>query len=190
MFKRIKGQLKVSNVIFFIVIALLVIPVTRQPIQVFINKGLALFSPSTIKKEKRRQLKNYDWQLRDTNGRMYDFESAKGRVVFVNFWATWCPPCIAEMPSVQALYKDYKDRVSFVLVSNEAVGDIVPFLDKYNYDFIVYNPITDFPELFDVTSIPRTFLIDKGGNVVMDKAGAANWNSDNVREVIEKLLLE
>ena len=190
MFKKIKGQLKVSNIIFFIIIALLVIPVTRQPIQVFINKGLALVSPSTIEKENRRQLINYDWQLRGMNGHMYNFELAKGRVVFVNFWATWCPPCIAEMPNIQALYEDYKDRVLFLLVSNETVGEITPFLDKHNYNFKIYNSVTAYPEMFDVTSIPRTFLIDKEGNVVMDKTGAANWNSDKVREVIEKLLME
>ena len=180
-------KLSLKNVIFLIVIAVLIIPQTRQPIQILLHRGLALFSPSIISNEKQSSLVDYSWKLKDDQG-VFNFEETKGQVVLVNFWATWCPPCIAEMPSMQTLYNDYKDTVAFVFVSNEDDAVINRFLNKNDYTFKVYNPLTKYPESFDVTSIPRTFLIDKQGRIVIDKNGAANWNSDAVRKTIDALL--
>jgi len=177
-----------NNVLFLLVIAILVIPQTRQPIQVFLNKGLALISPSIESKEDQTTLKSYNWKLKDEAENVFDFESTKGKVVFINFWATWCPPCIAEMPSIQALYNDYKDKVVFLFVTNDRYNDINKFLDKHDYTFKVYNPVTSNSSLFEVKSIPRTFLIDKNGKIIIDESGAANWDSDKVRATIDGLL--
>ena len=177
-----------SNLIFLLVIAILVIPQTRQPIQVFLNKGLALISPSIESEKEQTTLKSYDWKLKDEAGTVFDFENAKGKVVLINFWATWCPPCIAEMPSMQALYNDYQDKVVFLFVTGDWYSDINKFLDKHKYTFKVYRPVSSSPSLFDVSSIPRTFLIDKSGNIVIDESGAANWNSEKVRTTIDGLL--
>lgn len=178
----------ISNLIFLLVIAILVIPQTRQPIQVFLNKGLALISPSIKSTEKQAALKSYDWKLKDESGTIFDFENTKGKVVFINFWATWCPPCIAEMPSIQKLYTDYQDKVVFLFVTNDRFSDINKFLDKHNYSFKVFRPVSPNSSLFDVPSIPRTFLIDKHGKIVIDEGGAANWNSNKVRTTIDGLL--
>ncbi|MDD7885011.1 TlpA disulfide reductase family protein [Flavivirga sp. 57AJ16] len=185
MLRRKKISLK--NVIYLVVIAVLIIPQTRQPIQILLHKGLALFAPSVIKDTKQASLTNYNWKLKNGQS-IFNFEETKGEVVLVNFWATWCPPCLAEMPSMQALYNDYRDRVKFVFVSNEDSTVTNPFLSENNYTFKVYMPLTKYPEPFDVTSIPRTFLIDKQGHIVIDKLGAANWDSDTVRKTIDALL--
>ncbi|MDO5977526.1 TlpA family protein disulfide reductase [Flavivirga spongiicola] len=184
-----RKKISLKNIIFLIIIAALIIPQTRLPIQIMLHKGLALFGPSVIKDTKQANLTNYNWKLKGEQG-AFNFEETKGKVVLVNFWATWCPPCIAEMPSMQALYNDYKDRIEFIFVSNEDDAVINQFLNKNNYTFKVYNPLTKYPESFDVTSIPRTFLIDKQGDIVIDKGGAANWNSDTVRKTIDDLLKE
>ncbi|NMH86452.1 TlpA family protein disulfide reductase [Flavivirga algicola] len=182
-----RKKISLKNVIFLIVITVLIIPQTRQPIQVLLHKGFVLFGPSVIKDTKQASLTNYNWKLKAEQD-VFNFEGVKGKVTLVNFWATWCPPCIAEMPSMQALYVDYKDTVEFIFVSNEDHETINQFLNKNNYTFKVYNPLTKYPEPFDITSIPRTFLIDKQGRIVIDKNGAANWNSDTVRKTIEDLL--
>ncbi len=183
----LRKKISLKNIIFLIVIAALIIPQTRQPIQVFLHKGLALFGPSVVKGSKQASLTNYDWKLK-TEQDEFNFEATKGKVVLVNFWATWCPPCIAEMPSMQALYNDYKHDIEFVFVSNEDRTVINQFLSKNNYTFKVYTPLSKYPESFNITSIPRTFLIDKQGHIVIDKSGAANWNSDTVRKTIDALL--
>ncbi|MFB9057977.1 TlpA family protein disulfide reductase [Mariniflexile ostreae] len=181
---------KTSNIIFIILLALLLIPQTRRPIQVFINKGLALFSPSKIDDKKQVNIGSYDWQLKDINGDFFDFQDTKGEVVLVNFWATWCPPCIAEMPSLQKLYDDYQGKINILLVSNESTEVINRFLKDKNYTFKTYSSITDNPEVLNTKSIPRTFLIDKTGKIIIDETGAANWNSDFVRNTIDNLLMD
>jgi thiol-disulfide isomerase/thioredoxin len=179
---------QISNLFFLLVIAILIIPQTRKPIQVFLNKGLALISPSLENSEKLTKLPSYDWKLKDEQVNVFDFESAKGKVVFINFWATWCPPCIAEMPSIQELYNDYQDKVVFLFVTSDWYSEINPFLEKNHYTFKVYRPLDKDSGLFEVPSIPRTFLIDKNGNVIIDESGAANWNSEKVRTTIDELL--
>ncbi|WP_396600462.1 TlpA family protein disulfide reductase [Algibacter sp. R77976] len=179
---------KIKNIIFFIIIGVLLIPQTRQPIQVLLHKTLAVFSPSVIEESEQIIIEDYNWKLKDENDAVFNFEQTKGKVVLVNFWATWCPPCIAEMPSMQLLYDDYKDKIEFAFVSNEEFSKINTFKVANNYTFSVYSPITKYPEGFDVSSIPRTFLIDKAGHIIIDKTGAANWNSDSVRETIDTLL--
>ena len=181
---------KIKNIIFLIIIALLIIPQTRKPIQVFLNKGLAIFSPSIIDADAREAIKNYNWQLEDQEGQRFDYTSTQNKVVLINFWATWCPPCIAEMPSLEKLHNDYKDKIVFLFVSNEDREKISKFMEKHDYNFSTYKAMSQYPDNFDVTSIPRTFLIDKKGNIVIDKTGASNWNSEKVRTIIDQLLIE
>lgn len=185
-----KPKISTSNIIFLVVILLLIIPQTRQPIQIFFHKGLALISPSTISASDQEKLTDYNWKLVDQNGKPFNLQKANGKVVFINFWATWCPPCIAEMPSIEALYKDYNDKVVFLLVSDEKPEKIKAFKDKNSYGFNFYNPVSNHPNSFETRSIPRTYVIDKLGNIVMDKGGAANWNSESVRTVLDMLLSE
>lgn len=183
-----KPKLNTGNIIFLIVILLLIIPQTRQPIQVFLHKGLALIGPSTVAEDKREQVAHYNWELISDTGDVYNFNEAQGKVVLINFWATWCPPCIAEMPSLDALYESFKDKVVFLFVSNESQETISNFITKNNYGFKVHTPKTAYPKPFDASAIPRTYVIDKKGFIVIDKTGAANWNSDGVRSQLDDLL--
>ncbi|HMC00190.1 MAG TPA: TlpA disulfide reductase family protein [Flavobacteriaceae bacterium] len=177
-----------NNIIFLIVIALLLIPQTRHPIQIVLHKGLALFSPSVINENESEVLNDFDWKLRDISGTKINLKDYKGQVIFLNLWATWCPPCIAEMPSVQALYNDYNDKIVFFLVTDEETEIIEKFLEKNGYDFNIQQPLSESPELLKSSSIPRTFLIDKEGNILINKSGAANWNSEKVRNTIDDLI--
>lgn len=182
---------KLYNLLFLVCVALFLIPQTRQPIQVFLNKILAtVITPSVVKEKDRKTISNYNWQLQDQSGASFDFNAAKGKIVVINFWATWCPPCVAEMPSLEALYKTYKDRdeILFLFVSSEANDAVMQFMAKNNYSFKVYKPLTGYPEDFNVTSIPRTFVIDNKGHIVIDTSGAADWTSDTVIATIDKLL--
>lgn len=184
-------RFKFYNLFFIVAIVLLLIPQTRQPIQIFINKGIALIvKPTVIEASERKSLSNYNWQLKDISGNDFDFHSAEGKVIVINFWATWCPPCIAEMSSLETLYQKYNtnENVMFLLVSNEDISVISNFMTKEDYSFNVYQSLTDYPDKFNVSSIPRTFIISKNGEIVIDKSGAADWSSERVTNTIDELL--
>ena len=141
---------KISNIIFFVIISLLLIPQTRKPIQVTLQKGLALFSPAIKNKSEQKRFNDYNWSLKTADNQLFNFKSTRGKVVLVSFWATWCPPCIAEMPSMQLLHNDYKNKIEFVFVSNEKFSVINTFISKNNYTFKAYKAITEYPEFFNV----------------------------------------
>lgn len=179
------------NLIIIALVILLLIPQTRRPIQVLLNKGVAMFvKPSPLEESERIKLTNYTWNLKNSQGEDFNLDNAKGKVIVLNFWATWCPPCIAEMPSLEALYQDYKSNkdVVFLFVSNEDNDILEEFMLDKNYSFPVYQPLTQYPPEFNVSSIPRTFIISKQGDIVIDKTGAADWDSDSVKNTINELL--
>jgi len=186
MFKILKKN--ITNFIFGALIVLLLIPQTRIPIQVFLHRIVA-FSPSAIKEEKREKLTDFSWKLHPLNTD-YGFEVAQGEVLFINFWATWCPPCIAEMPAIQNLYNDYGKQVKFYLVSNEDTQVIQRFLSKNDYNFPVHQSLSVPPVLLQSRSLPTTYIIAKNGEVVVKKVGVADWNSSKTRALLDKLLLE
>lgn len=158
-----------------------------MPIQVGLQR-LISFSPSEIEVEDRELLSDYKWNLTSIEDERIDFAQSKGKVVLINYWATWCPPCVAEMPDLQELYTTYSDQVDFYFVSSEKKEKLNLFLTKKDYNLPVYIQTEKSPDLLETTSLPTTFLISKKGEIIMQKIGAANWNSDSVHEIIEKLL--
>ncbi len=178
-----------STVALLVFVALLFIPQTGTPIKVFFNRLIA-FSPSEIAEADQESISDYNWQLQDLQGNTVDFASAKDKVILVNVWATWCPPCIAEMSSMQALYTTYKDEVSFYFVSIETTETVQKFIDKNEYTFPVFTTQHNFPKVLETNSFPTTYLISKDGKIIMNKKGAADWNSTSVHKTIDALLAE
>ncbi len=178
-----------SNILFGLFIILMIIPQTRMPIQVFLQRTIS-FSPSEIEKEDRSVLKNYNWNLRTTKSETKNLIQSEGKVVLINYWATWCPPCIAEMPEIQELYNNYKGKVDFYLITNDPQEKIEKFLKKEGYELPIYLSLENEPKVLESSSLPTTFLISKNGEIVMKKVGAASWNSNKVHQTIEELLTE
>jgi len=178
-----------SNILFGIFILLLIIPQTRMPIQVFLQRLIA-FSPSTVKVEKRETLADFSWQLKEVNGLGVNLNESENRVILINLWATWCPPCIAEMPSFQDLYDDYGDKVDFYFITSETGLKINTFMERHNYNLPVYQPLEDAPALLNSRALPTTYVINKTGEIVINKTGVANWNSAKTREILDKLIAE
>lgn len=178
-----------SNILFGVFIVLMIIPQTRMPIQVFIQRFIS-FSPSEIDKKDRNILTEYQWNLATLASEKINLSQSEGKVILINFWATWCPPCVAEMPELQELYDAYGDRVDFYFITNEKPETVNFFLDKKGYDLPVYIQIEPSPNVLESSSLPTTYLISKSGEIVMRKTGAASWNSDSVHEVLDGLLAE
>lgn len=184
-----------SNILFFAFIILLVIPQTRMPIQVFVQR-LISFSPSEKKENEQEILKDYNWKLQSfnsvnvTSDTEINFSESKGRIAILNFWATWCPPCVAEMPSFQKLYNAYGDKVDFYFVTSEKPDRIGKFIEKNSYTLPVFIQNYAAPKQLKSDVLPTTYLLSKSGKLLMAEQGAADWNSKKMRKILDHLLEE
>jgi thiol-disulfide isomerase/thioredoxin len=129
-----------------------------------------------------------DWTLRPVSADAgpTSFGDATGEKTVVNLWATWCGPCINEMPTLEALHTSTGDSVSVVLVSEEKRTTIRQFLEDKDYDMPVY-VASELPAVFEGTAIPRTFVVDAAGRVRYRHVGAADWNADAVHRLLRQL---
>ena len=113
-----KRKIKFSDVLFGLFILLLLIPQTRTPIQVAVNKlKVAVWSPSVEDTEDQDQVPPFQYAVVDLQGKTQSISVGKGKVTFISYWATWCPPCIAELPGIQDLFEGYGDKVNFILLT-------------------------------------------------------------------------
>lgn len=187
--KKKKKKSWISDILFLGVVLVILLTPVGKPVKVWVNKVMA-FAPSVKKEESRETLTDYNWQLVDSEGQIYNLEEARGKVIFINIWATWCPPCIAEMPSVQGLYDKYRDNpdIVFLFPTTDAPDTVSEFVQKHKYDLPTYYLHATPPQQFNFTSYPTTLLIDKKGEIVIRKKGSANWNSKKVHKTIDGLL--
>jgi thiol-disulfide isomerase/thioredoxin len=134
---------------------------------------------------------SYDFTIKDLEGNRVPFDSFKGKVVFLNLWATWCGPCRAEMPGIQALYdKVDKEKVVFVMLSLDKDSDqekVVSYLKNKSFTFEAYLPSGYLPEVLQVPSIPTTFVISPEGKVVKKEVGAMQYDTPDFLQFLEKL---
>jgi peroxiredoxin len=112
-------------------------------------------------------IEHADFTLPDLDGKSWTLQSLHGKVVLVNFWATWCPPCRKEMPDLDALYRKFKNKGLVVLaISDEEVAKVKPFLAERNLGFpILLDPGRKINELFRIDGIPKTFIYDREGKL-------------------------
>lgn len=177
----------IQNIVFIVLIALLLFSPLGTFVKVHLNRLIA-FSPKTIAVKDQKMLSSFQWQLKDVDGKTVSLSTYKGKIIFINFWATWCPPCIAEMPSIQKLYVDYQDKMVFLFVTTDSFDKANAFMVKENLTLPVYQSVTNPPIEMESSTIPVTYLIDQQGNIIVAKIGTANWNSDSFRVKLEELL--
>ncbi len=178
-----------SDMFFYIFIILLIIPATRKPIQTNLIK-LTMRNPRVEKNESLRTITDQDRTLmmESLSGEMHSLGDFEGEVILLNFWATWCPPCRAEMPSIQNLHNDYQDKIAMLLVSSEEKAVIENYLVSNDYHLPVYIQRSALTPSFPVKSIPTTYLINKEGDILLEKKGAADWNSESFRTRLDELI--
>ena len=185
-----KRKFKISDIIFVVFILLLIIPQTRTPIQVAVNKlKVAIWSPSIEDEEDQNEVTPFEYAVVDLQGNSQNISVGKGKVTFISYWATWCPPCIAELPGIQDLYKDYGDKVNFILLTQEEPERVQRFIDKKDYELPIYFPQMQAPEVLQENSIPTNYVIDATGKIIIKETGAADWNSKKIRNLLDDLVL-
>ena len=133
-----------------------------------------------------------DFRLEDLEGKKMGLKDFKGKVVFLNFWATWCNPCKEEMISIERLHQKFKEKdFIFLTISVDFEGrkPVKEFINKKNYTFIVLlDPKYEILDLYKVQRIPTTFIIDKTGKIMGQATGPRNWDSPEAILLLNSLI--
>lgn len=160
----------------------------------FVQRGLLATGLMNPKIESRaesmgdssKEMADFDLELINSAGEKVHLEEFRGKVIFMNLWATWCPPCIAEMPSIQKLYHDVKNEdVEFVMISLDDQFDTAKtFRIRKGYDFEIYRIAGRLPSMYHSSSIPTTFVIGADGRLAMTHKGMADYSKKKFKSFL------
>lgn len=133
---------------------------------------------------------NLDFYFTDKSGQVQSLSDFEGDVIFMNVWATWCPPCIAEMPSIYALYNDLEDdeNISFILVSmDDNFEKAEKFMESRGYDLPIYHYRSKAQGTYQSTVIPTTYIISPDSKIVLQKEGFAKYDTEEFKSFLTEL---
>jgi thiol-disulfide isomerase/thioredoxin len=127
------------------------------------------------------------FRLEAADGSIINLTDLKGKKVFVNLWATWCPPCRAEIPSIEKLYKKInKEKVAFVMLSlDDNFNSAKRFAKAKHLQIPVYYPAENLPSMFNINGIPATFIFDENGELIKANMGMDNYNTSSYVQLLK-----
>ncbi|WP_312190479.1 TlpA disulfide reductase family protein [Sphingobacterium sp.] len=131
-----------------------------------------------------------DVSFKDKDGKVLQLSALRGKVVFINFWATWCPPCIHELPSIDQLSQSLKDNKDIVFLMVDVDGDIgksSSFMAENKYDLPLYVPESEIPAEFLGQSIPTTVILDKAGKIVERLEGSRDYGTPEIKKALQDI---
>ena len=182
--------------ILFVLFVAYMLLVPRNPVRLYLTElmGWARIRIEGLEMKESEQYRltdrDWNWRLIDASDKPVAFKDFKGKVILINFWSVGCPPCVAELPSLEKLYDEYGDRVVFLFVSYDMPRRALRFLKENDMNIPVLFPLSDVPPHMKTGVIPTTVIIDKSGTIRSRKTGAMNWNSSKVKKYLKKLLNE
>jgi len=155
--------------------------------KVLLNRMFAM-RPEIVEEPEARKIAHYDWQLKDPQWNFFNFEQSKGKVVFVNFWASWRLPCAAELKGIEQLYDRFGDSVDFYIITDEEREPVQEFMLKNNFHFPLTYLIIGAPSPLEIPEPPASYIIDKKGYIRVKQLGIADWDNQKVFDLIEELI--
>ncbi|HVN63933.1 MAG TPA: TlpA disulfide reductase family protein [Candidatus Binataceae bacterium] len=157
------------------------------------HHGAAVSGPGSEEAPVAAGSRAADFKLQTLDGHTISLHSLRGKVVFLNIWATWCGPCREEMPSLEALYDEFKSNPDFVMlaVSQDVKGKaaVEPYIEKSGLHFtVLLDPENEVAESYDISGVPETFVIDREGRIVAHHMGPFDWARPDVKQALQELL--
>jgi len=182
--KKLFSRSNITNVLIGALLVVLVISPQAKALVIEAAMKIGFFQPpagSTVNvKEHSAATAPPYFLLKSSDSKTINIQELKGKVIFINFWATWCPPCIAEMPSINELYKHFKNNPNILIFPVDVDGDFgksVPFVKNKGYILPVYSIASPMPDGFLKNAIPTTIIIDKTGKMVVRHEGGADYTN-------------
>lgn len=178
-----KRLFSLSNITTGIMTLFLVLVLVNPSIKAGVMQGLmkvGLFQPSMPEEVSPESNMAPDMAFMDGEGKTFTLSSLRGKVVFLNFWATWCPPCRAEMPSINTLYEQFKNDKNVIFLTVDTDGNYKKaksFLNKKQYSLPLYVADSQIPGELLGRSIPTTVIINKKGQIAYRQEGAADYGN-------------
>lgn len=178
-----------KNIIYFVLLIVLLAFMTIKPLRDFVSEQIAM-SPTVSKINNETLLADevLDIDLKGINTSSTNLKNLRGKVLFLNFWGTWCPPCRTEWPTIQKLYDLKKDKLEFALIAmQDQEEDVKKFLKENNYTVPVYiaeSPLD--PKVLPV-AFPTTYLIGKDGRILKKEDSSMDWSKDSILEFIDNV---
>lgn len=181
---------RIYNFLFIALIAVLIFVPSAKALLIQGLMQIGLFKPA-IEQPKIQPLQDLSAiKFKDAKDKTISLADLNGKVVFLNFWATWCPPCLAEMPSVNKLHQQFKNDSEVVFILVDADSDFAKaqaYMDRKGYQLPVYNVASNIPETLFAGSLPTTVVLDKKGRLSFKEVGAADYASDKFITFINQL---
>ena len=162
----------------------------EETVKAFSEAGLTLLGQKTDPRDFSLPLASFA-MLPEGLAKNMSLAGLQGKVVFLNFWATWCGPCRVEMPSMEALYQKYKDRGFEILAVNsgERPQEVIAFMIENNFTFLtVLDTNGAVSRSYGIQAIPTSYLIDRDGKIILRMVGSIDWNTPQIHAALELLL--
>jgi thiol-disulfide isomerase/thioredoxin len=188
-----KVAIKGSTVINLLLVAVFLVLLFSPDAKAGLMSGLikiGLYKPDITKSGNTANIGG-EVKFSDGNGKVIHLSDLKGKVVFINFWATWCPPCRAEMPSINDLHKKYGTNAEVVFITVDADNNYQKakkFLDRKKYDFPLYTVASEVPAELFAGKLPTTVVLDKHGKVAFRHEGMADYSDKRFYDFMNGLL--
>lgn len=183
---KIKRKTVLNILLFALVLSFFVTPLGHFG-KVILNRFFAT-SPDIIKEDARKKLTSYNWRLKDANWDFFNFDRSKGKVIFINFWASWKLPSEAEFRGIQKLYDAYGDQVDFYIITNEERPPVEEFMQLKNFTFPITYLIIGEPAPLDILEPPGSYVIDKSGYIVINENDIVDWDTIKVWDLMADLV--
>lgn len=166
-------------------------PILKTPVAAIMSTTLPSPEIDTTITKEHFQKADFNLQVKDLKGNLVHMSDFRGKVIFLNFWATWCMPCIAELPSINKLYLELKDEnIEFLLISSETIEKVTSYHTRKDYQVPFHTIDIDgnIPNIYYSPSIPTTFIINKKGQIIRKSFGAENWDDEEFIKELKKIL--
>jgi thiol-disulfide isomerase/thioredoxin len=187
--KKLNAVLNIALVIALLLF--LIVPDAKSWVmKQLINVGLfnARIQKEPVKKDSFD--KRVDYAFIDAAGKPIGRDSLIGKIVFINFWATWCPPCRAEMPSLQSLYNKLRHDPDFVFLfvsEDESFEDAISYFRQRKFDMPLVRSTGEVPQALYTGTLPTTIILGRSGEVIYKHEGMANYNTSRFIEELTAL---